>query len=247
MNTKVSFIVPSLDEYLSVLTFFILESGWSEKIFSVYPSLKEKLKNSKDKKKTIELFFKKQETKFMPVMNVVQKEFQNSWDKINHETMQTLEEINETKFSLSQKEFTARITLNPICPRYLDKNSFDIYFALAERTMRTLVLHELSHFIFFKKFKEIYPKVNVEEFENPHLIWKLSETIPAVIFNDKRIIEIFEVQEEVLVYKSISKLKIDNILVIDILKDFYNNRKNFEDFIRKSYNFFKKNEDKLKL
>ena len=101
-------------------------------------------------------------------------------------------------------------------------------------------MHEISHFIFFEKLKEVYPKINPDEFEYPNLIWKMSEIMPGIILQDKKIQEIFQ-NRKLSVYDNIEKIKIKDRLILNILQDFYDKRKNFEDFIKKSYDFIKAN------
>lgn len=240
---KVNFVVAELKDYISSLQRLLDEDWAMGHIFSKYPQLKERLNQSKDKSKTIKSFFSEQEKKFLPVMISEQKGFQDSWDKINDKVFSALEEIHETKFPA--EVFSARVTLNPICPRNLNANRFDIYFGMAHGIMKTVVAHELSHFIFFAKFKEIFPKLKPEERESPNIIWKLSESVPAVIFNDKRILKIFEPVQGAVVYNSITKIDIDGKPLLETLQEFYDKRKSFEDFIRKSYEFFKLHEKEI--
>jgi hypothetical protein len=54
-----------------------------------------------------------------------------------------------------------------------------------------VALHEILHFIWFEKWKEIFPEHNKKEFESPHLAWKLSEMVPLAILSDSRIQNIF--------------------------------------------------------
>lgn len=246
MVPKVKFDLGKVEDYLPLLIFFILkDERWQEKIFSIYPALRDRVENSENPSQEIEKFFKKQDKKFFGVMQTVVKQFQDSWNVINDQIMTALAEINEVKLE-DFDNFYSRVTLNPICPRFLKTNSFDIYFGLADRTMKTLVLHELSHFFFFKKFKEIYPEVNEDEFESPHLIWRLSEIVPGVIFlNNLKINELFEPQEEALVYESIQKLEVNDKRILDILGEFYRSRISFEDFIRKAYSFLKEHEKEI--
>lgn len=242
---KVNFVVGELKDYINNLKKFLMkDDDFSAWILTKYPQLKERLSQSKNKDKTIESFFSEQEKKFMPVMISEQKGFQNSWDKINDGIVSALEEINETKFPA--EVFNARITLNPICPRNLEAMRFDIYFGMAYGVMLTMVAHELSHFIFFAKFQEIFPKTKPEEREAPNILWKLSEVIPAIILNDKKILSVFEPTQGAIVYNSIRKIDVQGKNIVDILQEFYDNRKSFEDFIRKSYKFFKLHEKELK-
>ena len=243
MIPQIKFIISEPEEYLDILEYFIVDCPvWRDKIFSTYPELKKKVEGVErdESKEVLRRFFKNKHKKYLPVLEKVRKDFQESWDNINDEVMQALTEINEIEWD---KDFLARVTLNPVCPRYIEKNAFDLYFGMADKTMKTIVLHELYHFMFFKKFKEIFPSTDEREFESPHLIWKLSEILPIIVLNDKRLTKIFEPQQEVLVYEDIQKLEINGRRVIDLFKDFYDKKKYFEDFIRKSYNFLKEHEE----
>ena len=246
MKPKVKFKIEKLEEYLPILKEFILGlDSWRDKIFSIYPSLKKRLENSKNPEKEIESFFMKQEKKFDLVFEKVKKDFQSSWNKNNNELMDALAQINEISWPEKMQEFKARITLNPICPRYLDSNTFDLYFGLADRTMKTIVLHELSHFIFFEKIKEIYPDINEKEFEAPNLIWKLSEIIPWVVLNDERIRKILDLQDSAIVYEDIQKLEINGKRILKIFEEFYDSKKDFSDFLVKSLDFVKEHEKQI--
>ncbi|MDO8516656.1 MAG: hypothetical protein Q7S33_00880 [Nanoarchaeota archaeon] len=248
MTPKIEFVTTELNDYLDTLKYFLLDKNhgdsWRETIFLVYPDLKEKLEKSDNKEKDIENFFRQKEKKFNKFFKKIRDDFQKSWDKINDEVMIALEDINEIKWPKKFKKFGARITLNPICPRYLDNNAFDVYFGFADMTMKSIVLHEVSHFIFFEKFKEIYPKTNKKEFESPYLIWKLSEIMPAIILNDKRIQKVFHHEASDFVYDCFKK-EIDNKRLLDYFRKFYKDRKSFRDFVEKSYDFVKKHESEI--
>jgi hypothetical protein len=175
MIPKVNFTLSNIDEVIDVIMYFINSKesiNNCESIFLKYPLLKDKLSNAKeeDKKDIVYNFFSKFESKNRKIYEQIRIDFQREWDKINNPLMKALEEVNEIKWGDKHKEFTARITSNPICPRYLNENIFDIYFGVHNDLMIKIVLHELSHFIFFEKCKIIYPNYNKEEFESPHLL-----------------------------------------------------------------------------
>ncbi len=48
-------------------------------------------------------------------------------------------------------------------------------------------MHELCHFLFFEKCKEIYPNWKYEDFDSPSLLWYLSEIIIDPILNSEGI------------------------------------------------------------
>ena len=41
--------------------------------------------------------------------------------------------------------------------------------------------HEILHFLWFKKWKEVFPETGLKEYESPHLVWRLSEIMDPII------------------------------------------------------------------
>lgn len=57
--------------------------------------------------------------------------------------------------------------------------------------MKAVSLHEILHFIYFEKWKQIFPQTNEKEFECPGLVWELSEMVPPIVLSDERMQKIF--------------------------------------------------------
>jgi hypothetical protein len=248
MIPQVKFQISRIDETLDVIMHFLNSNEGShnqDQIFEKYPLLEEKLRGVEEDKKReiVKNFFNKFETKNKKIFELILNEFQKEWDKINNGIMKALEEVNEIKWNEKYDTFIVRITSNPICPRYLDKNTFDIYFGVHNDLMIKISLHEISHFIFFEKWKEIFPDYKEEEFEFPHLIWKLSEIVPYIILSDKKIQDIY--LHEPVVYDAFHKVEVDGKPLLNLLKEIYSNKKDFEDFVKKSWVLIQENKDKL--
>ena len=248
MIPKIKFAFAGINETFNIIWHFINSKNrgpGKEDILRRYPLLKERMQNSKEenKKKIVRDFFSKFEEKNKHIFEEVVKDFQKEWNNVNEKIMVALEAIHEIKWAKKHKEFLARVTSNPICPRYLEKNTFDIYFAVNNQMMIKLILHELSHFIFFEKWKEIFPNTDKKEFELPHLLWKFSEIAPYAILSDEKIQEIFK--HEPLVYGYWHKIEINKKPLTEIIKEIYQNRNNFEDFIRKSWKLIQDNKQAL--
>lgn len=227
---KLKFIVGKVEDYYSIIDYFI-KLGRRDMFLKSFPNMPEdNLKN----------YFLKKEIKLLPIMEKIRNDFEKSWEKINNLVFEKLSEIIEKDWREESEEYVARVTLLPICPRYLDYNTFDLNFSFANKTMRTMCLHELSHFLFFEKVKEVYPEEDKKDFEKPGTWWKFSEIIPAVIFDD---FKIFDLQEEVIVYGGIRKLEIHGRRILDIFKEFYKESQNFEEFMEKGYELLKENKD----
>jgi len=238
MTTKLLFRVARLEEYLPVLLSFIQGERWKGLLQRAYPGLL----NLKGDQEKIIAYLKKEEQTLLPALEAASREYREAWAKHEKGVIDTLEGLHETVFP--EDEYTARITINPICPRYLDTAMFDLSISMHANTMRTVCIHELSHFLFFNKIKEIMPEIESSEYEHPGLMWKLSEMMPGVLFN-KKIIEENELQEESLVYDSIRRLRIEGRPILDTLRTFYDERKSFEEFIKTSYKYLQEHEKEI--
>src|SRR3989338_7364152 len=69
---------------------------------------------------------------------------------------------------------------------FLDTWSFTVFFRSSQKDVIETVLHECSHFLFFKKWHEVYPKTPRRHFDAPYLVWRFSELSAPVILNDPR-------------------------------------------------------------
>ena len=99
-------------------------------------------------------------------------------------------------------------------------------------------MHEVLHFLWFEKWKQIFPETLEKEFDAPHLCWMLSEMVPKAILSDKRIQRIFKHKPSV--YNEYVFAKIDGKPLLSWIGKFYHERKDFEDFVRKSWEFVNK-------
>jgi hypothetical protein len=157
--------------------------------------------------------------------------------------MQALSEVIEIDWSKDCKNITAWITLNPICPRDIKKRSFDVFFKLTPKKVKEVAVHEILHLIYFEKWKQVFKEYNEKEFDYPHLVWKLSEITPKAIMGDIRIQKAFKHQPKV--YNIWEETKINNKPLLNYIQDFYDNKKDFADFLNKSYEFIKQYKKQL--
>ncbi|MDD3263835.1 MAG: hypothetical protein PHT94_02985 [Candidatus Nanoarchaeia archaeon] len=245
MIPKIKISIEKIDEYKELLEFVFLDDNiFKNSSFYFYPELKEILNNSKNKKKDLFIFFKNYEKQHEVELKNLSNRLEKLWNKYNDKFMKIFEEINEIKWTNKRKIFDVKITLSPLCPRFLDENLFYVFYKFDDKKLIEVILHEISHFIFFEKFKEIYPEVDSSNFESPNLIWKFSEIMPGIILQDKRFQDLYKI-EEISVYDIIKKIKIKDRLILDIFKEFYEKKENFVDFVIKSYDLIKKNEEEF--
>lgn len=240
---KVEFSVAPIDKIFFRIHHFLNPSkgdwNWSEAILRNYPQLENKLKGVKDKRKEIEYnFFKEVFQKERIKLEKRAKIFQREWNKINDKIMLVLSKIVEQEWPKEDKKIFARVSLNPICPRYIKQRTFDVFYKQKPKHMKSVAIHEILHFIYFEKWKQIFPKTKEKEFDVPHLVWQLSEMVPGILLNDERIQEVLRYKFNS--YKEYRNFKLEGKPLLFHLQDFYDNRKDFADFLKKSWKFVKK-------
>lgn len=220
---------------------------WSNVFFKNYPKLKSKLSNENNikKRKKIEYnFFKKYFEKNKEQFLMIQRKFQKNWNEINDDVMIALSDIIETSWSKEDKPIYAYISLSPICPRDIIKREFFVFYNINVKKMKSITIHELLHFIYFKKWLSIFPSTKIEHLDYPYLVWHLSEILTEVILNDQRIQNVFRYNFKT--YDEYRKIKINNNnnkYLLDYFFEFYNKRDNFENFLKSSWSFIKKNQN----
>ncbi|MGC8568106.1 MAG: hypothetical protein ACP5RP_02425 [Candidatus Micrarchaeia archaeon] len=77
------------------------------------------------------------------------------------------------------------MTINKVCPRYLNLWIFYISYFLDPETQKGIALHELTHFLYFEKWKEVFKNYDENEYEKPYIVWELSEIFAEPIDKDK--------------------------------------------------------------
>jgi len=83
-------------------------------------------------------------------------------------------------------DLTAIVGITEICPRDLDAKVFQFFYLQYPFQALATTLHEITHFIYFKKWAELFPKDHKDSREAPHKYWHLSEILVSVFNNDEK-------------------------------------------------------------
>jgi len=251
VSPKVTFSVISFDEMIPNLIYFVTRDrgtqwDWSHYIFKYYPSLETELESNNgpaSEEDIVNSYFARVYNDRSVELVAKKEEIQEKWDEINDELMLTLASVVEIEWPVFLKDFSARISLNPICPRFLNKNTFDIFYQSPINGKIHTTTHELLHFIYFWKWKNVFPNVNSREFNSPYMVWHLSEMVTGVILNDPRIQKIIQYPSHT--YGIYERTKVKGKPLTSYLSEFYNARKDFRDFLLTSYQFLLNNEEEI--
>lgn len=220
--------------------FEFLKGDWSRMITDKYPEFP-KIKNIVSKEEKVTLI----KNEILKIRGKLEKKLEKNleiiksgWQKVEKECFKCLSEITQEDWP--SREIIAYISLNPICPRYLNSWSFSLTYDCMNPSKT--IAHEISHFLFFKKFSKIFPEINTENYEAPYKEWLLSELVAIIIQNDPRMIKI-QGEAKSDFYSDHKKLKINDRFVTNIIKELYDeyviNKNDFEEFIKKSLELLK--------
>jgi len=239
---EVKFKLANIDFEVCNLYYFSFFCGdWNKFVFKRHPKLKEHLKLAKSENERklairnyVKKFWKENNHKLMNQ----RKKFQEEWDKINDKYMTILSDVLETEWQNEKKNITALISINPICPRILKTWTFSI-FGLEKNIKKVYktIAHEVLHFLYFKKWKEVFPKSKESSFESPHVEWYLSEILAPVILNNLKIQKIIKIKASG--YEEFRRIKIGQRNLIDhftiLYKEHLKKKESFSEFLKIAY------------
>lgn len=214
--------------------FDFLDHSWSKMITDKYPGflkIKE-IKSEAERKVAIKDELVKSRGELKEKLDKSLELIKSTWLGVERDIFKALSEITQEEWP--EKEIIGYISLNPICPRYLDSWSFSITFD--HKTPNITIAHEISHFLFFKKFKIIFPEIGKDKYESPHKEWILSEMVAVIILNDPRMVKIIGSGSGF--YDNHRKLKVNGEFLTGIIQDLYNEfvlkQNNFSEFVERS-------------
>lgn len=115
-------------------------------------------------------------------------EIKEDWCKIENSYLNRLSELFETEWT-ENKNIKGYISIISPHPRFLDDYSFFVSNRSNFSSAKEISAHEILHFLWFKKWKEVFPETKQKEMENPYLVWKISEIIDPIILQTDPIIK----------------------------------------------------------
>jgi hypothetical protein len=249
---KVKFIDIPLSKEIDWIHGFLFQNkwGWSKYIIKKHPGIKKIFSLKKEtgqikflKKYIIE--FRKENKKLIEENKT---RYQKEWKKIENDFFIVLSKILQIDWP-QDKTIRAMISINPICPRFLNDWSFSIFYNYKKTShAMEVIMHECCHFLYFEKWKQLYPKMSHKKFESPYLEWHLSEIIAPIILNDSHVRKFLK--QKAAFYAEHNKIKINNKTAPRYFVDLYNKfskKNNFEGFLRESYRAIKNHRSLFKI
>jgi len=177
------------------------------------------------------------------------KVYEENWQKQESEFMFALSQVINTEWFDNPSEIKAYLSFCVVYPRFLEEKSFFVHWNSNFSRICGTVMHELTHFLYFKKFKELFPGVSEDQY-NGHsdIRWILSEILVSIILNDARIPKL--VSNEHKSYNAFYEHKIGKKTIMQTFEDKYKTmitkqNKQFDEYLTWAYTYAKKHKKEL--
>lgn len=160
--------------------------------------------------------------------------YNNLWKPYNEKYIEVLSKYLNTSFTKDIIE--VHVGLMPVNPRDINNASFDLDINIPNDRFIDVCAHEICHFIWFKKWEELYPTITKENY-NSGVVWQYSEIVVDPILNSNEVNNVLKVK--CMAYDNFYKMKNNDTYVIDKLRDIYKEDISIENKIIKGYEYIK--------
>lgn len=241
---KLKFQIISYEKEFKLFTNFLFRSKanyFKERFLTQYPELK-------NPKICLSDFINQNTEKKKEIFLRNKKRYEKEWKLIEKEFHKVLIIVLNDNWPKEPKESKADLSLAVAFPRYLDTYYFVVAGESAIDRVMNICAHELTHFLYFKKFKELFPEIPKEYYSGNHIEWVLSEILVSIILNDNRFKGIFA--EKFGGYKLFYTSKIGDKTIMQIFEEKYEqmietDKKKFDDYLKWAYEYAKEHEKEL--
>lgn len=229
---------------------FMENSRWTAVFDRVYPELREIKKVSKDKDECLKRYREFVEgihARDKALMASAQEQVQAEWEKIGRAFLEELSKHLETDWPEGRDKIIGYISALPAYPRFLKDYAFCVGYKNLGN-MIEVAAHEILHFLWFKKWGEVFPEIDKKEYESPHLVWRLSEIMDPIILQcNPKIRELIKPRHWG--YSSFGGIKIGDVGMTEYFKEIYiqsiASGDNFETTLEKLWEEAKKHEKEI--
>lgn len=206
---------------------------------SCFPSLKN-IDENMNKEEVNKIIEKVVSDNFLNNDKLIESEvdrYNDIWLEYNDKYLTTLCDYFGCGFPDDLKVIYGNVGILPVFPRDLTNFSFGVSIGIPQNVLLRTIAHEVLHFIWFLKWKSMYPLIPQSHFEAPYLEWKYSEMVTDSILNNKPFSDEFNFNERS--YNSFYSLYDKNTLVMDKLRNIYKSGDDIETKISRGYDYIK--------
>lgn len=161
---------------------------------------------------------------------------QELWGKNEKFINSQFQTIFGEKFDLN---CVARVNFNPICPRFIESNEFDVNALDSDAGILETSLHEVIHFAWFKVWNKQFPNTTHADMNAPSLGWLISEIAVDPIFKNSEL-KSYLVRNPA--YDSFYQEKMNGQNMMDVVNDLYVKSPSIQEFQKQMITLMKNKE-----
>lgn len=244
-------IMSKSDTISSILQFQTesTSSYWQDALFKAYPFLdKDKCLHStwENKKQYLMTELSTLYDKIYPTLQNKCTNSQKIWDQNKTNINHIFSQVFNLDCAHLFNNKVAEISLNPICPRNIRKQSYSVAWGGDETNFLKTSLHEMIHFVWFYIWKKHF-KDKWNEYEAPNIKWILSELVIDTIVKNTDINLIFpQPHKEKPAYQYFYNMKIGDNFILTELSQLYHDATNITIFMEQAYHYCLSNEELIR-
>lgn len=249
---NVYYVNPGIEAMLPALREAFGQEGafWTDGLYAFYPQLdRERMLSlpARARGEEAERVFRAVYAREQGTLEEKAARYQAHWDAHSRQINEALSDAFDCDSRPLFEDMTCRVTLNPICPRYLTEHAFDVFYRNSERGALGVSLHELIHFMWFHVWHRLFGD-DYAAYERPSLPWILSEMVVETIMRDERLSTLnpyFPREAGGCIYAYFWNMTVDGTPVLDTIDGLYATR-GIREFMQDSYAFCQTHEAEIR-
>lgn len=220
ITPKVIYEVPIIEKQISLFKYFLnIDEKFRNNLYLEYPELK-----SQELNKGVISLYEKENNQLESQRETAQQ----NWNKIENDILKEFTNILQKDWNLNT--VPGGISLLPFSTRDLREKRFDVYYKKDIKSILKTTSHELFHFIYFDKWKDIFPKTTIEDMDYPNPIWTLSEIVLPIMLNNSKVVDILNTKFNN--YSMFEKEMFDGESVVEHIENIFR-KNNLEESLKK--------------
>ena len=172
------------------------------------------------------------------------KELQEKFDLFGEELIRKLLLMFEVEWPKDIPEIICYVGILPRFPRNVISKEFFVSYEADENLLMTASIHEINHFVMFEKWKAMHGYTREREPMHPEALWFLEELVVDPTLNEEVIQRVAAYPQRA--YDQFYTQCINQVPVMDYIKEIYFSRVSMEDFLDRSYQFIERHLDEMK-
>ena len=249
----VTFINPGIDDMLQSIMAFQEEGQsafWSEPLYHFYPQLDKAYAAGlpfPQRKDYIERTLRTVYIQLEDTINEKANLYSRHWADCRGQVTAALTDAFGVDCANLFNDLRCHISMNPVCPRFLEERRFDVFYLNSERGAIGTSIHEIIHFVWFHVWHRLFGD-RWEEYETPSLKWILSEMVVESVMSDPRLSSInpyFPRENGGCIYPYFFDMEAGGAPILDTLDGMYRTQ-GIEDFMKNSYAYCQAHEAEIR-